>query len=71
MIITIKAIQKAEDKRSDLIRAGLKVSWGEITMNIILGLIIVFAIGSCTVKDACKPDDNVGRYKFCSKIFDK
>jgi hypothetical protein len=37
----------------------------------VLGVIILFAIGSCTIKEQCKPDKDGNVYTFCNQIFTK
>jgi len=39
--------------------------------DLLIGLIIVFSIGTCTLRDSCTPNkDNKGKvYKFCSEVF--
>jgi hypothetical protein len=39
--------------------------------DFIIGVIILFAIGSCTIKEVCAPDSNGNVYKFCNTIFEK
>jgi hypothetical protein len=40
-------------------------------MDFVLAIIILFAVGSCTVKEACQPDSQGNVYKFCNTIFEK
>lgn len=40
-------------------------------LNFILGCLILFGIGSCTVKEACSPDNQGNVFKWCNDIFEK
>ena len=39
--------------------------------DFILAVIILVAIGSCTIKDTCRVTQDGERYKWCSYVFDK
>jgi hypothetical protein len=39
--------------------------------DFVMGIIILVAVGSCVIQDACVPDKNGKTYKLCNQIFEK
>jgi hypothetical protein len=40
-------------------------------LEVVVGIILLISMGSCVVKEQCKPDSNGKTYKVCKELFEK